>query len=369
MLPPDSHNPEEGRFVEELAKEVPHLHYLRGIGVKGLRLHQLVSLPSRIGAWRRPVSVGNLRSGSLIILPLRTGLARKFNAWWLRRQLRRLTGGNANDWILWTRFPSPELVEALESMPFASIVYEPIDRYAAAEYLSVRERRRLVESEKGLVRRASVIAGSLTLTERFRGAGGGSHWLPFGHDLGRRPAGKGIDASLSRPRLCIVGGFDWRVDEALLYSLAQRRPEWQLVLAGPRRRPWGNRLRELPNVHWLGRIPAQRVRAVIADCDVALIPYRLTDWTSACLPIKVFEYLAEAKPVIATPLPELDLFRDVLTLVPAEKFEAAIAQALEHPNPAAQEPRRQAAKRFTLQARAQRAGQLLYERVGLAAVG
>jgi glycosyltransferase involved in cell wall biosynthesis len=159
------------------------------------------------------------------------------------------------------------------------------------------------------------------------------------------------------------------MDESLLYALARRRPEWQLILAGPRRRPWGDHLIRLSNVHWLGRITADRVRSVIADCDVTLIPYRLTEWTNACVPVKVFEYLAESKPVIATPLPELNLFRDVLTLVPPQQFETAIAQTLRETGQVIAERRREAASRFTLQARARRAGELLRERVELAATG
>jgi hypothetical protein len=280
-----------------------------------------------------------------------------------------LTAGEPSSWILWTRFPSPELVEGLEPLSFAAVFYEPIDRYAAAEYLSVAERQRIVEAEDQLMRRATVVAGSMSLAERFRTAGGGSHWLPFGHDVGRRGNGEGIRGSLGRPRLCVVGGFDWRMDETLLYGLAKQHPEWHLVLAGPRHSSWGNRLTGLTNAHWLGRVPADQVRSVIADCDVALIPYRLTDWTSACLPVKVFEYLAEGKPVVATPLPELQLFSDVLTLAPAHQFEAAIVQALSDTGQTARARRRQAASRFTLQARAVQAGQLLHDRVGLAAAG
>jgi glycosyltransferase involved in cell wall biosynthesis len=102
---------------------------------------------------------------------------------------------------------------------------------------------------------------------------------------------------------------------------------------------------------------------------VTLIPYRLTDWTTACLPVKVFEYLAEAKPVVATPLPELELFRDVVTLVPAEQFEVAIAQTLANSEQSAPERRRNAANRFTLQARARQAAELLQEGVALPAAG
>jgi glycosyltransferase involved in cell wall biosynthesis len=280
-----------------------------------------------------------------------------------------LTAGRPGDWTLWTRFPSPELVDALATLRFGTVVYEPIDSYAAAEDLSAPERRRIIEAEDRLASFATVVAGGLGLAERFRTARAGSHWLPFGYDLRDCRGGPGVDAFIPRPRLCVVGEFDWRVDEELLRGLARRHPEWQLVLAGPRRRPWGVGLEGLRNVLWLGRIPAQRVRSVIADCDVTLVPYRLTDWTRACLPVKVFEYLAAGKPVVATPLPELSLFADVVEIVPAEGFDQAIARTLESDHEAVAQHRQNAAKRYTLQGRARHAVRLAYEPVRLPAAG
>jgi glycosyltransferase involved in cell wall biosynthesis len=254
----------------------------------------------------------------------------------------------------------------LESLHFARLVYEPIDAYSAAEDLTVAERDRLIRAEERLAKRAMVITGGLAVAERFRTVPGGSHWLPFGNDLNRHRSPGGIGTTIGRPRLCVVGEFDWRMDEALLASLADRRPEWQLVLAGPRRRPWGNRLARFANVHWLGRVRADRVHAVIADCEIALIPYRMTDWTRACLPVKVFDYLAEGKPVVATPLPELSLFKDVVKLVPPENFEAAIVEALQVTGPKVREEFLWASRRFTMQDRAVQAAGLLQSEFALA---
>src|SRR5207302_7204465 len=86
----------------------------------------------------------SIRAQSLLILPVRSGLARRLNGWWLRAQLLRLTSGRPDRWTLWTRFPSPELVDVLDSLIFSRVVYEPIDRYAAAEDLSRPERTRLL---------------------------------------------------------------------------------------------------------------------------------------------------------------------------------------------------------------------------------
>ncbi len=359
MLPPDSHNPEEHRFVEELAARLDRVWYLRGIGVKGLGLHQVMSLRSRLFARNGHRASKGYQTGSLIILPFRNRAMRPVNVAWLRRQLRSLMEDARVEWSFWTRFPSPELVEAIEGFPFARVVYEPIDRYAAAANFSNAERSRIASSEARLIRRAMVITGGRRLAEDFGNAAGGSHWLPFGKDLGRQTIGAGMPATIGRPRLGVVGGLDWRMDERLLFNLAARRPDWHLVLVGPRERPWGKRLQRLRNVHWLGSLPAPQLTAVIADCDVTLIPYRLTDWTRACLPVKVFDYLAEGKTVIATPLPELAPFADVIALVEPDGFPSAVQRALEADEPGARMRRRQAAVRFTLQDRARQAAALL----------
>jgi hypothetical protein len=262
-------------------------------------------------------------------------------------------------WTIWIRFPSPELVDALAHLPDVQLVYEPIDLYWAADDLSDDEAHRLAEAERHLVRRATVVTGGVQLAERFRHVSGGSKWLPFGLDGQQPDRGPGIPPVIRNPRIGLVGCLDWRVDESPLVSMMIEHPNWQLVLAGPRVDPWGRRLKRLSNVHWLGRVPVDRVRPIIRDCDVTIIPYRLTDWTRHCLPVKVFEYLAEGKPVVATPLPELELLRDVVTVASPDSFAQAIERALASDTLSAQDRRREAAHRYTLQDRARRAIELL----------
>jgi glycosyltransferase involved in cell wall biosynthesis len=353
MLPPESHNSEERRFVQELGRQVHQIRYMRGIGVKGLGLRHIARLISR----KRPAAPSVQHT--LAIVPLRNRMVRPINVKWLQKQLVAAADGVPRDWVFWTRFPSPELVAAAANIPFREIVYEPIDKYPAAGDFSLSESRRILAAEAQLVEIATVITGARSLAESFRGSAGGSHWLPFGHDVGRASQGAGLPNALRRPRLAVVGELDWRIDDELLARLGWQHPEWTLILVGPRRRNWGSPLQGLKNVLWLGRIPAERVRMVVRDCDVTLIPYRITEWTRACLPVKLFEYLAEGKPVVTVPLPELKPFDDVVTSVPAEQFEAAIAVALRDDDDDAQRRRRQTALRFTLEDRARRAAGLL----------
>jgi glycosyltransferase involved in cell wall biosynthesis len=358
MLGPDSHNPEERRFVEELKHYFGDVVYLRGIGIKSLRLHQLASIPARLGPLRLSDGRAPLRMGSLKIIPFRKA-ATWLNRAWLHRQLLKLADGRPDEWIFWTRFPSPELVSAVIPMPFAQLVYEPIDRYASAPNFSKRERRLMDAAEAQLLHRATVVTGGRGLAERFRTAAGGSHWLPFGSDLDHQSRGTGLPAAIKRPRLLVVGRLDWRLDESILLNLMERHPEWNLVMAGPRVSPWGSRLRRLANVHWLGQVPSERVRPVIAACDVTLIPYHLSEWTRACLPVKLFDYLREGKPVVSTTLPELEPFGDVVRLAAPDQFTAAVEQAITPNGLEGSDQRRRAAVRFTLQERARRAAALL----------
>jgi hypothetical protein len=75
--------------------------------------------------------------------------------------------------------------------------------------------------------------------------------------------------------------------------------------------------------------------------------------------VKVFDYLNEGKPVVATPLPELAILGDAVVLALPEDFHAAVETASREDSPAARDRRRRRAARFTLQDRAQRAAALV----------
>ena len=361
MLGPDSHNKEEQRFVQELSEAFATTHYLRGAGVKGITLQQLMSILARLGDHKVRDPRARLKRGSLFVIPFRR-IARRLNVRWIQYQLESIMRTATVEWTLWIRFPSPELVDVIGQIPDARVVYEPIDLYSAAEDLSAAYSRRLLDAEARLISRATVVTGGQGLAERFQQAEGGSHWLPFGRDQHQLAIGAGLPVEIQRPRLGLIGCLDWRLDESLLISLMTMHSDWHLILVGPRIRPWGLRLERLPNVHWLGRIPVDRVGPVIRDCDVTLVPYRLTDWTRHCLPVKTFEYLAEGKPVVATPLPELELLRDVVTIAPTDSFGEAIEAALHDTGASARERRRQGADRYTLQDRARRAIALVHRK-------
>jgi len=145
-------------------------------------------------------------------------------------------------------------------------------------------------------------------------------------------------ANLPRP---VIGFFgliaDW-VDLEVVRYLAASRPQWSLLLIGEIQTDT-SALRELPNVHLLGRRSYQSLPAYCRAFDVAILPFVINELTVAANPLKLREYLAAGLPVVATPLPEVlklnGLVRTALT--PAEflnQIEALLSEGKRGPDPA-----------------------------------
>jgi glycosyltransferase involved in cell wall biosynthesis len=146
--------------------------------------------------------------------------------------------------------------------------------------------------------------------------------------------------ALPRPRIGLLGNLNNRIDWQLLEQVAERRPDWQLVLIGPlymadeESAASAQRLTERDNVHSLGAVSESAMASCMKCFDVGLIPYRLNRVTRSINPLKVYQYLACGLPVVATALPSLRGFGEVISVAAdgdevAESFVAAIARELE----------------------------------------
>jgi glycosyltransferase involved in cell wall biosynthesis len=92
--------------------------------------------------------------------------------------------------------------------------------------------------------------------------------------------------------------------------------------------------------------------AYVAQFDVGLIPYRVKAYTCGLSPLKLYEYLALEKPVVATGLPYLRREAGQIAIAAdAGEFAAAVSAALAAPASAEQRTRRRAAAaRFSWEA-------------------
>lgn len=115
-----------------------------------------------------------------------------------------------------------------------------------------------------------------------------------------------------------------RLDIDVLVHIAESRPEWSLVLVGPEDEDFkASKLHELSNVYFLGRKNPDELAAYIKGFDVALNPQKVNIITDINYPLKIDEYLAMGKPVVATKTTFMAYFEKI-TYLPTTKEEYVI---------------------------------------------
>ena len=111
--------------------------------------------------------------------------------------------------------------------------------------------------------------------------------------------------AIPRPRIGHYAVLDERLDLSLLASIANARPEWQLVLIGPVVKIDPAELPRRPNIHYLGPKSYEELPAYLGGWDLAFMPFALNKSTRFISPTKTPEYLAAGLPVISTPIADV----------------------------------------------------------------
>ncbi len=137
-------------------------------------------------------------------------------------------------------------------------------------------------------------------------------------------------------RYPVIGYFgalnNW-FDFELVIQTAKVHRDWNFVIIGSGTANQQG-LRNLPNIHLLGEIPYQTLPGYVAGFNVCIIPFRSLPVTAATDPVKLYEYLAAGKPVVASGLPELQNLPVVSLVRNPEEFASGIAHALAEDKPA-----------------------------------
>jgi len=136
-----------------------------------------------------------------------------------------------------------------------------------------------------------------------------------------------------------VGWIGHQIDVQLLLDIALAYPQYSLVLVGPdalTRDHLYQTLRAQPNVIFTGRKELDELPGYLKAFDTAIIPYTLSGHTYAIYPLKLHEYLAAGRSVVATDLPELRPFASVVRLAAArDAFVRSVAYAILDNDPTA----------------------------------
>ena len=114
---------------------------------------------------------------------------------------------------------------------------------------------------------------------------------------------------IEKPILGYIGTVGEWLDFDTLKDLARARPDWSIVIVGPSTSKRFYSIMKSPsNIHWLGEKEYHELPKYLRDFDVCLIPFKVNEFTKRIYPTKLHQYLAVGKPVVSSPLPDLESF-------------------------------------------------------------
>lgn len=126
-----------------------------------------------------------------------------------------------------------------------------------------------------------------------------------------------------------VGAVEEWFDIDLVVGVARKLPDWRFVIIGSTIGCEIDVARRMQNIEFVGEVPYEQVPAQLARFDVCMIPFRITELIKATDPVKVYEYLAAGRPVVATPIPELMILRDKVAIASTiDEFASKLQESL-----------------------------------------
>ena len=207
--------------------------------------------------------------------------------------------------LMWASLPTA--VDLAGACGDRDLVYYCGDDFGA---LAGVDHQPVTACEERLAAKADVIfAASETLAQRFDGSK--TFHLPHGAhiDLFSRPAPRAHDLPTHGPIAGFYGSLsDW-LDQDLVAACAARLPEWTFVFIGDERTDL-ERLKSLPNVQFLGPRAHEKLPCYVQHWDASLLPFVDNAQIRACNPLKLREYLAAGRPIVATPFPAVRAYAD-----------------------------------------------------------
>ncbi len=121
----------------------------------------------------------------------------------------------------------------------------------------------------------------------------------------------------------------------------------------------------IPGVEYLGRVSHKVLPEHLREADALIIPYKITPYIKGTFPAKTYESLATGKPVIATPLPDLERLGGHVYLGDgAEEFVGILGRLHESETPERRLARIELARENSWEARFAKFEEILWENLG-----
>jgi UDP-galactopyranose mutase len=188
------------------------------------------------------------------------------------------------------------------------VVYDCMDELSA--FLGAPQE--LVEREQELLRTANLVfTGGVSLYKAKRHFHPHTFAFPSSIDYAHFSQARTDQpdpedqASIPHPRMGFFGVIDERLDCELIARLAERKPDWHIVLIGPVVKISNEKLPRRDNIHYLGMKSYQELPKYLAGWDIAILPFAHNESTRFISPTKTPEYLAGGRKVISTSITDV----------------------------------------------------------------
>jgi glycosyltransferase involved in cell wall biosynthesis len=137
--------------------------------------------------------------------------------------------------------------------------------------------------------------------------------------------------NIKHPVIGYIGAiWSLRLDIGCIRYLANKKPEWSIVLIGPEDDDFRNSdLHTFKNIYFLGKRKQEELASYLKYFDVAINPQVLSPETIGNYPRKIDEYLSMGKPVVARKTDAMGVFSEFCLLAETnQEFLVQIERAL-----------------------------------------
>lgn len=235
--------------------------------------------------------------------------------------LSKLQKKNKYDAVILTH---PSQFAFLDKIKFkgTKIIYDCMDNYGA---FTGAASSTIASAEALLVKRADFVIVSSNnlknkLTENYPNEAKKLTVINNGVDMKTFTLNQTIDTketeivkANNRKKVAYIGTIsDW-VNISMIYKLAKEMSNVDFYVVGPLDRHINmDEYNDLDNMIFTGPQPYYTVPAIIKQMDVMIMPFVLNEVVESVNPVKIYEYLAMGKPVIATGYSETYQFANLI---------------------------------------------------------
>jgi glycosyltransferase involved in cell wall biosynthesis len=300
---------------------------------------------------------------------MKSTAAAHWNARVYKREIANLLRllGVQRPW-LWAFFAQSLSVLELE---FEHVIYDCVDDWPSF-FPHPAEHQFITRVDEQLCRRAEIVfVGSHPLYEKKANLNQRTFVVNHAADIEHFQKASREDTTVPsdlqtvpRPRIGFVGMMDsLRFDDELIGRLAEDS-RLQIVLLGGCLGDVRDRIPKKTNIHLMGMKPVSELPSYLKGMDVCIMPYKINETTKYIYPLKLHEYLATGKPVVAMAVPAVEEFRDLLYVArnPAQFVELVYLALTEHA-PAKRLRRQECARQHTWESHLAEKARLIHENV------